>query len=207
MTQLKKFIKIYEDGVQKNLKDINLILKNTKINNPIITNSYDKILSTSAKNLTSKWISGRKYSRTLFIKEAFSDFYPEKYIEVSLYIDAMINILDDLLDEKMNEQEKTCYILEFLRVFSLYSQEQLEKKININIDYYFNELISLAIAEGHYKNFIKKEQNINKIIEYSTKSHNIRSSDINIFTQIALIDYNTPNENIKINKMAQILEQ
>jgi hypothetical protein len=109
----------------------------------------------------------------------------------------MINILDDLFDEEMDKKEKTCYILEFLRTFSLYHQEQLQKKIEIDIGYYFNELISLAIAEKHYKEFIKKEKSINKIIEYSIKSHNIRSLDIDIFTQIALINYKTSSQKTK----------
>lgn len=197
MPQIKKLITIYENGVQKNLKDINSILENTKINNPIITGSYDKILSISAKKFTEKWISGRKYTRTLFLKKAFSDFYPEKYIEASLYIDAMINILDDLFDEEMDKKEKTCYIVEFLRTFSLYHQQQSQKNFKIDISYYFNELISLAIAEKYYKEFIKKEKNTNKIIEYSIKSHDIRSLDIDIFTQIALINYKISSQKTK----------
>lgn len=202
MPKIKKFVKIYKKTIPKNLKNIKSILKNAEINNPIIVNSYEKILFNSTEKLTEKWMSGRKYARTSFVKEAFSEFYPKEYTELSLYIDTMINILDDLLDEEMDKNEKTCYVVEFLRAFSLYHQKCPQKKIQIAMSHYFNKLITLAIAEGHYKNFIKKEMNMNKIIKYSIESYTIRSLDIDIFNQIALIDYKEPNQ--KTEKIKQI---
>ena len=203
--ELKKLRKIYEETIQESLKDIQSILKEVDIDNLIIASSYNKILSASCKNLTEKWLSKRKYIRTLFAKEAFSNFYPEKYTKISLYIDALINILDDFLDEKMDQKEKTFHVIEFLRAFSLYNQEQPKKNIQTAMEHYFNKLIALAIAEDHYKNFIKKEIRIERIIKYSIESYGIRSLDIDIFNEIALINYKTPNKKIeKIKKIGRI---
>ena len=73
------------------------------------------------------------------------------------------------------------------------------------MEHYFNKLIALAIAEDHYKNFIKKEIRIERIIKYSIESYGIRSLDIDIFNEIALINYKTPNKKIeKIKKIGRI---
>lgn len=186
--ELKKIQEIYQKTIKNNLKDIILILKKCNIKHSTINSSYRKILTSSCENLTDKWLSQRKYLRTLFVKEAFSEFYPKKYIEFSLSIDVIVNILDDLLDEKINDREKTLYIIEFLRIFSLYNRNQPKKSIQIAVMHYFNKLITLAIAENYYKNLIKKETKMEKIIKYSTESYNIRSLDIDIFNEIAFID-------------------
>ncbi len=195
----------YRESVEENLKDIESILKDVGVDEPVIISSYKNILISSCRNLIEKWLSKRKYTRTLFVKEAFSDFYPDKYTKISLYIDALINILDDLLDEKIGEKEKKYYIVEFLRVFALYNQEQPSKKIQIAMGHYFNKFIALAIAEGGYKNIIKKEIDMEKIVKYSAKSYGIRSLDIDVFNQIALIEYKKQDKEIeKIKKIGRI---
>ena len=79
--------------------------------------SSKEILNLSSENVTKKWLSGKKYIRTDFVKKAFSKFYPYKQIDISILIDAMINILDDILDEELNLKEKALYVIEFLRIF------------------------------------------------------------------------------------------
>ena len=90
---MKEVISIYKKSVDTNLKDIISILKKLDIRNPEVFLSCKKILNLSADNIINKWLSGRKYSRTVFVKQAFGKFYPKKYIEISISIDAMINIL------------------------------------------------------------------------------------------------------------------
>ena len=118
---MKEVIRIYKKSVDKNLKDIRSILKKLDMNDPAVFAACKEALKASSTNVAKKWLSGRKYSRTVFVKQAFGKFYPKKYIEISISIDAMINILDDLIDEDVDNKEKTLFMFEFLRVYSLYN--------------------------------------------------------------------------------------
>jgi len=201
---MKEIISIYKKSVDKNLKDISSILEKLDIKNPEVILSCKKILNLSADNVINKWLSGRKYSRTVFVKQAFGKFYPKKYLEISMSIDAMINILDDLIDEKVDDKEKTLFILEFLRVYSLYNSENPKGKIQIALGHDFNKLISIAISEGIYQKMIAKEKNIEKIIEYSVQIFGCRGTDINIFNEIALTDVKNNNAAKKIKEIGRI---
>lgn len=201
---MKEIVSIYKKSVDKNLKDISSILEKLDIKNPEVILSCKKILNLSADNVINKWLSGRKYSRTVFVKQAFGKFYPKKYLEISMSIDAMINILDDLIDEKVDDKEKTLFILEFLRVYSLYNSENPKGKIQIALGHDFNKLISIAISEGIYQKMIAKEKNIEKIIEYSVQIFGCRGTDINIFNEIALTDVKNNNAAKKIKEIGRI---
>ena len=201
---MKEIVSIYKRSVDTNLKDISLILKKLDIKNPEIFLSCKKILNLSADNVINKWLSGRKYSRTVFVKQAFGKFYPKKYIEISMSIDAMINILDDLVDEEVNDKEKTLYIFEFSRIFSLYNFKKPKEKIQFSAGHGFNKLISLAIAEKVYQKMIVKEKDVKKIMEYSIQIFGCRSTDIDVFNEIALTDVKNNNAARKIKKMGRI---
>jgi len=201
---MKEIIKIYKKSVDKNLIDISSILKKLGIKNPEVILSCRSILKLSSENITKKWLSGKKYVRTGFVREAFSDFYPKKYIEISMLIDAMINILDDLIDEQIDNKEKFLYIVELLRIFSSYSLNKQEKKIQTVVGHCFNKLISLAVAEDVYRKMITKEKRIEKIIDYSIETFNCRSMDIDVFNEIALIDYKGDSMAKKIKEIGRI---
>jgi len=201
---MKEIISIYKKSVDENLKDIGSILKKLDIRNPEVFLSCKKILNLSADNVINKWLSGRKYSRTVFVKQAFGKFYPKKYIKISMSIDAMINILDDLIDEKIDDKEKTLYIFEFSRVFSLYSFKKPKEKIQTAIGHDFNKLISLAVAEKVYQKMIAKEKNIEKIIKHSVQIFGCRGTDINIFNEIALTDVKNNNAAKEIKEIGRI---
>jgi len=202
---MRKIIKLYKKDLSRNLSEIDQVLKNKGTNNPKINNYYNKILSSSCAYITGKWLTGRKCLRTLFIKEAFADFYPQKITRTSIYMDAIINILDDLLDEKINEEKKRLYILELLRVLSLHYYEYSSKEVQGYLGSYFNKLISLAIMEEYYKNLIKKKKKIKKIIDYSVKVLNCRSMDLDIFNEIVISNgsYNY-SEKERIKKIGRI---
>jgi len=201
---MKEVVLIYKKSVDTNLKDISSMLKKLNMKDPAIFSACKKILNLSADNVINKWLSGRKYSRTVFVKQAFGKFYPKKYIEISMSIDAMINILDDLIDEEIDDNEKTLFILEFLRVYSLYNSKNIKAKIQTAIGHDFNKLISLAVAEKVYQKMIAKEKDIKKIIEYSIQIFGCRGTDINIFNEIALTDAKNNNVEKKIKEIGRI---
>ncbi|MCK5332610.1 hypothetical protein KAJ41_01965 [Candidatus Parcubacteria bacterium] len=187
---MQEIIELYEKSAQKNLNEINQILKQRKIDNKVVGESCNQILSMSCRNIAQKWTTGRKYLRTFFVKEAFADFYPKNILETSTYVDVMINILDDLLDEKMDDNNKKLYVLEFLRVFSLYNYECPTKEFQMCLGSYFNKLISLAVTEECYKDLIDKEKELAKIVKYSIEVLDCRSMDIDIFNELVFVNNN-----------------
>ncbi len=201
---MKEIISIYKKSVGKNLKDINSILKKLDMKNPEVFSACEGALKASSANVAEKWLSGRKYSRTVFVKQAFGKFYPKKYLGISIFIDAMINILDDLIDEDVDDKEKTLFILELLRVYSLCNSRNIKEKIQTAIGHDFNKLISLAIAEKIYQKMITKEKDIKKIIEYSIQIFGCRGADIDIFNEIALTDIKDNNAARKVKEMGRI---
>ncbi len=201
---MKKIVSIYKKSVQKNVKDIKSILKKLDIKNPEVFTSCKKYLEMSADNVTKKWLSGRKYARTFFVKKAFGKYYPKKYTEISLSIDAMINILDDLVDEKINEQEKLLFILEFIRVYSLCNLNKLKDKIQVAIGHDFHKLITIAISEGIYQKDIAQEKDFKKVIEKSVEILGCRGTDINVFNEIALTDINNKKIENNIKEIGRI---
>lgn len=199
---MKKNILEYKKTIKENLSDIKIILKDLKLANPNIS-IYEDILSKSSLFITSKWESGKKYSRTLFIQEVLNKNYPKKYTQLSLSVDAIVNILDDLLDEDITKKEKEIYVIEFLRIFSVYSKKtNLDVEIFLSI--YINKLITLAIAENFYKREIKKEKNIDIIVEKSADLLICRGMDIDIFLQIGLLNKKKELNNKNIQNIARI---
>ncbi|HHD92611.1 MAG TPA: hypothetical protein ENL06_03270 [Candidatus Portnoybacteria bacterium] len=179
-------IKLYQNSINQNLSIIKDILNDLNLKNKDLSDQYSKTLALSSSKIANKWLSGRKYCRTLFAQQAFKNRYPKKHTLFSLQIDALVNILDDLLDEQLSPEEKTFYILEFLRVFSLHEKdcpEQIKKDLGI----YINQLITLAVAEEFYQQRVQKETDFDKIVDISTSLLICRGMDMDIFTQIALI--------------------
>ncbi len=201
---MKEIVSIYKKSVDKNLKDINSILKKLDMKNPEVFSACKKALKTSSANVVKKWLSGRKYSRTVFVKQAFGKFYPKKYLETSIFIDAMINILDDLIDEEIDDKEKILYVLEILRTFSLYNLQKPNPKIQTAFGYCFNRLISVPFAENIYQKKIRKEKIMKKIIEYSAEILKHRATDIDVFNEIALMNYKNKKVKEKIKKIGKI---
>src|SRR3989338_7771725 len=202
---MEKIIKLYKETIRENIEDLEKILRNDiKVNNPAVNEQLIKLLNISCENLTSKWASGRKYVRTLYVKKAFSN-YPENILKLSISIDAIINLLDDVLDEQMNKQTKTLYLVELIRIFSIYNYQKFNEKISNAIGNYFNKIISIAILEEIYKSLIKSESDFEKIIQYSVQIYDCRSLDIDIYTELPMIelDYNK-NDYDNILKISRI---
>jgi len=194
---MKENIKIYQESLEKNIDDISKILDDLEMTFPDLMQIYKRALLASSENIANKWASERKYQRTYFVQTAFSNFYPKEITELSLYIDAMVNILDDLFDENLNKEVKGLYILEFSRVFSLYNYCYPDKKIQEMVGQYFNKLIVLALTEDIYGKLIKEEKDLNKIVKYSAELLLCRAMDIDIFIEIALQDQGDKSDNIR----------
>ncbi len=183
---MKRNIDIYLKTLEFNIVDIEKILKDLKISDVSIS-IYREILKQSSSILPNKWQSGRKYSRTLFVQNALGKSYPKKYSALSLSVDSMVNILDDLLDEQLKKEEKEGYVVEFLRIFS-YFEKNANFKMNKIMSLYINKLITLAVAEKFYQKFIENKKDIKKIVELSANLLVCRGMDIDIFLEIGILD-------------------
>lgn len=190
---IDKNVKIYNTSIDRNIKTIEKTLRKFAVKGVPIE-MYREILSATSLMVTTKWKTGRKYTRTTFTQRAFDKKYPTKNLEISLATDAMVNLLDDLLDEKLSDKEKEQYVLEFLRVFAIYSSKNNIPNMNIWMGEYMNKLITLAVAEQVYQTQILKEKNIENLAQKSKELLTCRGVDIEIFIQIALSAHNVSDK-------------
>ena len=181
-------VKKYLETVNKNLNEIGEILKNNDINDSEISKVFTKILTNSSQNISKKWTDGKKYIRTEFVVSALGDDYPMDMLEESLSVDAMINILDDLLDENLGKKEKILYVIEYLRIFSNYAKQKPTDYRLDKMGSYFNKLITLAIAENEIMKEIKDRNDINEVVDLSIKLLMLRGMDIDLFVEIVNTD-------------------
>jgi len=185
---MKKNTELYQKNIEKNISAIRSILRKLAMRNQPPLSLYEGILNQSSRQITSKWLAGRKYCRTFFVQEAFETLYPTKYTQISLCLDAMVNILDDLLDELLDKEVKMNYILEFLRIFSVFEKE-CPPEIHEVLKNYFDKLITLALAENYYQKQIIQERDLDKIVKDSADLLVCRGMDIDIFIEIALLKF------------------
>ena len=201
---LEKNVKLYQDSIKENLEIINDILLSINFKDKNLTKQYVQILKHSASQITQKWSSKKKYCRTLFIQRALQEYYPKQYTLISLQIDSLVNILDDLLDEDMNRKIKMLYMIEFSRIFSLH-EGNCPEKFKQMLKKYINQLITLAVAEEYYQKMIQKESDFQKIVKISTDLLLCRAMDIDIFTKIGLAKFDIPiNKKNIIEEAARI---
>ncbi len=179
--------KQYEASLKGDLDEIRTILDSLGMSDPNNMEVCSNILGRSCDNLTSTWISGRKYVRTYYIMEAFPA-YSKHAQELSIKLDAMVNLLDDLLDENLSREEKALYIVELLRIISNFSRHNKDKTLSDYIGRYFNELICIASLEDIYCRKIEKEKDKFELIDHMIKIYDCKSNDMNIFADIALQD-------------------
>lgn len=190
-------INIYRNQKERNIEEIKSIISSIEVSGEVPFDVFKDLFENSSEVIASSWESGRKYSRTTFVQGAFQEEFPEKYLEFSLVIDAMINILDDLFDEDLSSERKTIYIVEFLRNFAIYNQEEVPQEIRTLIGTYFNKLITLALSEKIYQEKIAKINDIDELSEKSVDLLMCRGMDIDIFIEIAMIGYNGDCDSIR----------
>ena len=143
-----------------------------------------------------KWKEGRKVLRTNVSRTIIQD-YPQKVLRPSIIIDAMINLLDDILDEKMDKMEKGLYIIELLRINSLLLKDKLNEKQQEALSKYYNKLLCIAIPELIYNGKIKSSKDIQEIIRFTTQCYDCKSMDMDIFLELPLIEMGYDDIEIK----------
>jgi hypothetical protein len=183
---MKNLEKQYRKTVQKNLEKLeSIIRKEIKTENYLINRSLKLSLENAYDNIAKKWLSGKKHLRTYFVRMAIKP-YPKNMINLSISLDATINILDDLLDENLESEVKALYVLELIRSLAVTHNQDYNKKISKKIEHYFNKIISIAILENVYRQKLEKEEEFKKIVESSTQIYSCRSLDMDIYVELAL---------------------
>lgn len=182
----RSIVKYYKSTIKQNLGDILEILQSVGVDSEKYIGQYSEIFDSSSDYIVDKWNKGKKYIRTEFVMGIFGDLYPRKVLPVSIMIDSMINILDDLFDEQLTRDDRKIYILEYLRVYAVYSTLPQSEKIRKCVGSYFDKLITLAIAEQDILREAEKTDNLDILLELSTKLLLIRARDIDIFVQVVL---------------------
>ncbi len=184
--QRSKILESYRKSLNFNLNFIKGVLSSDNLAIYDFLEQIESLLSDSLENIAKKWEDNKKHARTELVMKGFSDDYPIKNLNISIMMDAMINILDDIYDENLEKNEKGLYIIEFLRVFATLNFEGLSGFMQDSIYKYFNRLITIPIAEKSiYKELISEDE-YSKIITHSINLLNIRSVDVDFFVDAAL---------------------
>lgn len=205
---LDYLIELYKETLEINLKSIKKIIISVIIlEDPTITKIFSDYFKKSIDILIEKWKSGKKSLRTFTVVKAF----PKEYIKSTksiLLIDAIINILDDLIDENLEDKEKYYYIVELIRALADYQYITSTEEERKQLSTYLNKCITIALLEIHYYNLIKDEEKYDDILRYSNIVYETRSRDIDIFIQIPLIgrDDIPKDEIIKVGRIYRALE-
>ncbi len=187
---MNEIISIYNDSVNNNLKMIeNIIRSDIGLGDPHLMELFKETLQTSKNELVKKWRTGKKYLRTLAAVKAFPD-YPVDSLKISISIDAIINILDDLLDEKLEKRAKNYYIVEIIRTLANYHYQNNDEIIRLCIGNYFNKCMTIAILEKHFYDLVRNENREDELLKYLTYVYDIRSLDIDVFIEIPLLESN-----------------
>lgn len=189
-------IEIYESSKSMNYQDIIEIIKELKIDGEIDHNDFAFFINSGIENLIQKWRSGRKILRTNVAKEIIDD-YPEKILRSSIIIDASINLLDDLFDEKMDKQEKGLYIIELLRINAILLNEGLNVQQQKYLSMYYNKLLCIAIPEFIYKEKIMNSDYIDDVIRMTMQCYDCKSMDMDIFLELPLSEMDKTSDEIQ----------
>jgi hypothetical protein len=197
-------INLYNDSVYDNLKMINnILISDIGLNDPYLMDLFNKELQSSKNGLIEKWKSGKKYLRTLSVVKAFPE-YPMNSLNLSISIDAMINIFDDLFDENLEKHIKNYYLLELFRMLANYHYQASNENLRFHMGNYFNKLIMIASLEKHFYNLIKNEKRDDNLLKTATHIYDIRSLDVDVFIEITLLASDTIQFKDDVLKVARI---
>ncbi len=103
----------------------------------------------AADYILDRWASGRKSVRTQMAVATIPN-YPQEVLTTSLLIDAMVNMLDDLIDERLTKQEQGQLVLELLRVIALLNETPLPTPLRFLMASYIHKGAFIAVAEQFY---------------------------------------------------------
>jgi len=173
-------IQLYDSTIDETIS----ALKDASMENGSCTTSIKAILKTSSQALTNRWKNNKKTLRTSTVYELIPN-YPTETLRTSLFMDAFINILDDLNDEPPVLGESNIIVVELLKVVSnllgLISEEQSRL-----ISVYLLKVLILAIQEREYLRLMRSTMEKEELQDYAYDCYRCRSADMDIFYEIPL---------------------
>lgn len=183
-----KIKKISIDSIRKILDNL--------INDSDVIDAYlNKIIEESSSTLVSKWKVNKKILRTSYMYRLIPN-YPEKILELSIIIDAIVNLLDDLYDEILSKEQRALIIIELLRLLP-FVIKPYPKPVGLKISEYFNKILTVALTESIYKQLIEETIDLNEKLKYFIECYNFKSKDIDLFVELPLIELGINEESIK----------
>jgi len=180
---VKSLVRLYEETVHENINYLKK-LERELYGKAELHKRVHETLFKSARNLTKKWLAGEKYLRTKYARDAILE-YPKKVLKLSIFMDAYINLMDDLLDESFSREERALAISEVARIVSLRDKYITDNSMKNRISDYFNKIIFVAVSE---QIFLKKMKNKEGEDFYKVAYDYFagRSLDMDLFLEIPL---------------------
>ena len=184
---LNYLIELYNETLENTLKSVEKILKSElNLDDPDLMEIFNDYFDKSMDSLIEKWKLGKKFLRTYTVMKAFNG-EPINSTRSILLIDAIINILDDLIDETLVEKEMHFYVVELIRALADYQLQSSTDEEREQLSAYLNKCITIALLERHYYDLIKSEESYDEILRCSRSIYQTRSLDMDIFIQISLM--------------------
>lgn len=177
-------VKLYEDSLARNRQVLAQSMPDVNGKDSAVEIASN-LMEASQKNLIGKWKTGKKYLRTVSAMRAIEN-YPMEIVGQSVNLDATVNCLDDLLDEKFTKEERGLYVVELLRLMSDSYSLDTSKSVRSKIDEYYHKLIGVAVLEGLYYGKIKDSESESEILANARSLYGVRSTDMDIFLELPL---------------------
>ncbi|MHA1795897.1 MAG: hypothetical protein ACTSUK_07285, partial [Promethearchaeota archaeon] len=181
---MNDLFRIYRETVFESSTEISKIQKELQTSIPL--NEIDDMVKYSSEKLISLWQSGRKVNRTSFALRVIPDF-PNELLKISLLLDAIVNLFDDLIDEKMDKAQQQITLLELIRVLSQFECASLPVIIRERIAFFLNKGIVIAISENTFLSRLAQIQDFDEQLKSGIQIYDCRSIDIDIFLGIPLL--------------------
>lgn len=181
----KNLMDVYDKIFEKSISEIEKISKDLGIHKDEWFSFYRSVLVDSSRMVKGKWETGRKYARTAFVRKALGSSYPEELTEKSLSVDSIINILDDLFDEKLDTLTKSLLIIETgVLLGFLNKHEMYTKKVAKIFGEYLYKIVFMGLTERILKEALTKTEGTESFFRIALSIYLARSMDIDFFVQI-----------------------
>ncbi len=190
--RIQQLSETYLATIGDNLQAIDGILQDLGIGEAVPLSQFQEALQMSAGHLVRYWQMGRKVLRTRIAQEMIPG-YPASVLNLSLMLDATINVLDDLLDELLTKEEKGIYILEMARILAIYNQLDIPAPLRERIAAYFNKCICIVLPEIVYKERLKATRDFDRRLVYAEQCYDSKSLDMDIFVELPLLEMFGPD--------------
>ncbi len=174
-----RYIDIFKDDNQKTKK----ISESLSTEEAFETVSH--ISDLSSKNIANMWKNGQKVCRTKYVMEAMGENYPTPILEISLVIDAIVNNLDELLDESLPKDKKSLHIFDLSKdIGYISSSNKLNSEQKEMVGTFFrNKIPIVGGGEFYYTELIQGSPDDFTLWK---KYYDSRIIDIDIFMELAL---------------------